>query len=111
MFGSPRSGSCTLSTTLRRAAWRSALSVFGNYCLGGYVPPHKMQAFVDLLTRHRRELILAWHEGLEDTGDIDRLAGMADFIKILEPATYALRQGYGFIEAAEIYSGILGWMN
>ena len=86
-------------------------TIVENYCLGGYVPPPKMQAFVDLLTRHRRELILAWHEGLEDTADIDRLAGTADFIKIVEPAAYALRQGYGFIEAAEIYSGILGWMN
>jgi hypothetical protein len=84
-------------------------TIVENYCLGGYVPPQKMQAFVDLLTKHRRELILAWHQGVEGTADLDRLA--ADFIKIFEPATYALRRGYGFIEAAEIYSGILGWMN
>ena len=70
-----------------------------------------MEAFVDLLTKHRRELILAGHQGKEGTADLDQLPGMADFIKIFEPAVYALRHGYGFIEAAEIYSVILGPMN
>jgi hypothetical protein len=86
-------------------------TIVENYCVGGYVPPHKMQTFVDLLTKHRRELILAWNQeqdGATDL-DLDRLA--PDFLKILEPATYALRHGYAFIEAAEVYSGILGWMN
>ena len=68
-----------------------------------------MAAFVDLLTRHRRELILAWQNRPYDAANFDMLA--ADFNKILEPATYALRHGYGFIEAAEVHSGILGWMN
>ena len=86
-------------------------TIVENYCLGGYVPPQKMEAFVDLLTKHRRELILAGHQGKEGTADLDQLPGMADFIKIFEPAVYALRHGYGFIEAAEIYSVILGPMN
>jgi hypothetical protein len=86
-------------------------TIVENYCLGGYVPPQKMQSFVDLLTKHRRELILAWHQGQEDTADLDLEQLATDFTKILEPANYALRRGYGFIEAAEVYSGILGWMN
>jgi len=86
-------------------------TIVENYCVGGYVPPPKMQAFVDLLMKHRRELILAWHEDhdVKDGADLDKLA--PDFIKILEPATHALRHGHGFIEVAEVYSGILGWMN
>jgi hypothetical protein len=34
-----------------------------------------------------------------------------DYIKVLEPATYALKKGFGYLEAAEIYSGPLGWAN
>lgn len=82
-----------------------------NFCLGGYVPPQKMQAFVDLLTKHRRELVLAWRERRREPteSELDEVA--SDFKKILEPATYAARNGFGFIEASEVYSGILGWMN
>ena len=84
-------------------------TIVENYCLGGYVPPEKMKAFVELLAKHRRDLILAWQQRPYDAARFDEMA--ADFNKILEPATYALRHGYGFIEAAEVYSGILGWMN
>lgn len=35
----------------------------------------------------------------------------ADYKKILEPVVLAERNGYGFIEAAEIYSGFMGVMN
>jgi hypothetical protein len=34
-----------------------------------------------------------------------------DYRKILEPVVFAERQDYGFIEAAEIYSGLLGAPN
>jgi hypothetical protein len=34
-----------------------------------------------------------------------------DYQKILEPVVFAERNGYGFIEAAEIYSGFMGVMN
>ena len=35
----------------------------------------------------------------------------ADNKKILEPVVLAERKGYGFIEAAEIYSGFMGVTN
>ncbi|MFM9862493.1 MAG: hypothetical protein ACKVRO_02700 [Micropepsaceae bacterium] len=85
-----------------------ATTIPDNFSLGGYVPPQKMQAFVDLVTEHRREMILAFHKG-PPPADIDEMA--YDHTKILEPATYALRNGYGYLEAAEIYSAPLGWAN
>ncbi len=91
-------------------AMRDALdtTIVGNFCLGGYVPPQKMQTFVDLLAKHRREMILAFHKGAPPA-NIEDMA--ADHAKIIEPATYALRNGYGYLEAAEIYSAPLGWAN
>lgn len=86
-------------------------SITENFCLGGYVPPPKMQSFVDLLVKHRRDLVLAWHERQREPTELEIEEVSSDFKKILEPATYAARHGYGFIEAAEVYSGILGWMN
>lgn len=91
-------------------AIRDALdtTIVGNFSLGGYVPPQKLQAFVDLLTKHRREMILAFHKGAPPA-DIEDMA--TDHTKVIEPATYALRNGYGYLEAAEIYSAPLGWAN
>lgn len=81
-----------------------------NFILGGYVPPQNMQSFVDLLKKHERDLILAFHKGPPPTADQMRFMA-EDYIKVLEPATYALKKGYGYLEAAEIYSGPLGWAN
>lgn len=83
-------------------------TIVENFCLGGYIPPQKMQAFVDLLVKHRRAMILAFEKG-PAPADIDAMA--SDHTKILEPAAYALRNGYGYLEAAEIYSAPLGWAN
>ena len=47
-------------------------------------------------------------QGQEGTSDIDLDQLTADFTHILESANCALRRGYGFIEAAEVYSAILG---
>ncbi len=91
--------------TMREAL---ATTIPENFSLGGYVPPQKMQAFIDLLTEHRRAMILAFHKGAPPA-DIEEMA--SDHTKILEPATYALRNGYGYLEAAEIYSAPLGWAN
>ena len=85
-------------------------TIVENFCLGGYVPPQKMQTFVDMLTKHRREMVLAFDDGPEPTPE--QFAMMeADYLKILEPATFALKQGYGYLEAAEIYSAPLGMAN
>lgn len=91
---------------------RGALNttIVENFILGGYVPPQKVAAFVDLLVKHERAMILAFSEGPAPTRD--QLTFLAeDYIKILEPATYALKNGFGYLEAAEIYSGPLGWAN
>lgn len=85
-------------------------TIVENFCLGGYVPPQKMQTFVDMLTKHRREMVLAFDDGPEPTPE--QFAMMeADYLKILEPATFALKHGYGYLEAAEIYSAPLGMAN
>lgn len=80
-----------------------------NYTLGGAVRPEKVPALIDLLQKHRRQLITAWSAAEEDEENIEEMS--ADFEKILEPAIYAARHGFGFIEATEIYSGIGGVMN
>lgn len=80
-----------------------------NYSLGGYVPPEKIGAFVALLETHRTDLILAWSDSKDPAGIDDMLA--ADYTKILEPALLARRNGHGFLEAAEVYSGFMGAMN
>jgi hypothetical protein len=84
-----------------------------NYSLGGYVRPENVPALRALLQKHERELILAWMEpaqvaamGPDEISEIS-----ADYQKILEPVVLAERNGYGFIEAAEIYSGFMGVMN
>ena len=65
---------------------------------------------MDLLAKHERAMVLAFHKGPAPTPEETK--GLAeDYIKILEPATYALKNGYGYLEAAEIYSGPLGWAN
>lgn len=91
---------------------RGALNttIVENFILGGYVPAQKMKAFVDLLTKHERAMVLAFHKGPAPTPEQMKFL-TEDYIKILEPATYALKNGYGYLEAAEIYSGPLGWAN
>lgn len=80
-----------------------------NYSLGGYVPPEKIEAFIALLETHRTDLILAWSDSKDPAEIDDTLA--ADYTKILEPALLARRNGHGFLEAAEVYSGFMGAMN
>lgn len=80
-------------------------TIFDNFSLGGYVPPEKMSAFVEILEQRKHELSRAWYP--------DEAANFVspDFVKIIEPARYALKRGYGYLEAAEVYSGPLGMMN
>jgi len=85
-------------------------TIVENFILGGYVPPRKMKTFVDLLAKHEREMVLAFHNGPAPPSEAMKVLA-ENYIKILEPATYALKNGYGYLEAAEIYSGPLGWAN
>lgn len=84
-------------------------AICDHYSLGGSVRPEKVQALVDLLIKHRKQLILAYFDNEVPSDRLEELA--SDFNKILEPAAYAARHGFGFIEAAEIYSGMGGLMN
>jgi hypothetical protein len=79
-------------------------TIFDNFSLGGYVAPENVAAFVDLLEQHKYELSRAWGDHYGD-------ALSPDYIKIIEPARYALKYGFGYIEAAEVYSAPLGMMN
>lgn len=85
-------------------------TIIMNHSLGGYVRPENVSTLRALLEKHQRELIYAFVEPHEMVrADPERLA--TDYTKILESVTFAERKGYGFIEAAEIYSGFLGVLN
>lgn len=89
---------------------RFSTTIEENYSLGGYVSPAKVPALRALLARHERDLILAWSDDKKiSDAELPELA--ADFKKILEPVVLAERRGFGFIEAAEVYSGFMGVMN
>jgi hypothetical protein len=81
-------------------------TIIENYTLGGYVRPKNVPAFRKWM-----------EEGLEDMveacvdEDWDEPSTRVELQKILEPLREAERRGMGFIEAAEVYSGIMGVMN
>jgi hypothetical protein len=85
-------------------------TIVSNYSLGGYVRPENVPTLRALLQKHERELILAWiePEQVAET-NVEEISG--DYKKILEPVVLAERNGYGFIEATEIYSGFMGIIN
>lgn len=108
LFETPMPLFASLVEELPELEERLNTTIVENYSLGGYVPPEKICAFRERLQKHRRELILAW-DGDGTDEDVERMS--ADFNKILEPVLLAEQQGYGFIEAAEVYSGFMGAMN
>lgn len=81
-----------------------------NHSLGGYVRPENVSTLRALLEKHERELIYAFVEPHE-MARVDPERVTTDYKKILESVVFAERKGYGFIEAAEIYSGFLGVLN
>jgi hypothetical protein len=85
-------------------------TIYENWCLGGYVPPNKVSQLDALLKQHRKDLILAWSDE-KSLSEEEVQAWSTDYIKIVEPVTLALENGYGFIEATEVYSGFLGITN
>ncbi|MDX2205368.1 MAG: hypothetical protein NW223_21650 [Hyphomicrobiaceae bacterium] len=72
-------------------------TIFGTRSPGGHGPAARVPELKALLLRHR--------QAVAD----DEMS--ADFQKILEPVVLAERRGHGVIEAAEIYSGLIGGMN
>jgi hypothetical protein len=69
-----------------------------NYMVGGYVPAKKVPAF--------RRAVQKKRQALGAPTDCD-----SDVGKILEAAYDAERRGLAFLEAAEVYSGIMGILN
>jgi hypothetical protein len=92
---------------------RLASTITDNFSLGGFAPPEKVGALVERLEANREALIFAWVEPEERPHLTDAYVEQlsTDYLKIIEPARYALKHGYGYLEAAEIYSGFLGAMN
>ncbi|MGH1353176.1 MAG: hypothetical protein ACRBBN_20555 [Methyloligellaceae bacterium] len=77
-----------------------------NYSLGGFVPPEKMKLFLDTLEHHKEDLIFCWVDDSvkQNLTTETREKLSTPFRKIYEPAAYAHQNGYGFIEASNIYS-------
>lgn len=80
-----------------------------NFTLGGYIPPENVPLLVHMLKGNRDQLIRAWIDG-ESNAFLLQM-GETEYQKTIEPATYAAENGFGYLEAAEIYSGFLGIAN
>lgn len=80
-----------------------------NFSLGAYVRPENMQRLIGLLEKHEHQLVRAWVTDPSNTFQMED--GMTSHLKNLEPAMLAASKGWGYIEAAEIYSGFLGMTN
>jgi len=84
----------------------------GNFSLGGYIPPERIARFIEVLEEYRAEMILAFDKRKPSevpSEEIDEL--QADWLKVREAAEYAVQNGMGYLEAAEVYSGVMGMMN
>ncbi len=87
-------------------------SIIDNFSLGGYVRPERIDELIQILDTHRDAMILAFDEDPKRAIAPHHLEMMSsDWRKIRETAAYAKRKGWGYIEGAEIYSGIMGMMN
>ena len=83
-----------------------------NFSLGGYIPPERVPLFIDVLEEYREPMIFAFEK--KPRGELTQEQFemlQADWLKIREAAEYAARHKMGYLEAAEVYSGPLGWMN
>jgi len=80
-----------------------------NFSLGAYVPPEKVPRLVELLETNGHRLIRAWVT--DESNPFQMESGLTGHLKNLEPAKYAASKGWGYLEAAEIYSGFLGITN
>lgn len=80
-----------------------------NFSLGAYVPPEKIPRLVELLETNEHRLIRAWVT--DESNPFQMESGLTGHLKNLEPAKYAASKGWGYLEAAEIYSGFLGRTN
>ncbi len=89
--------------------WYFRDTIYDNFSLGGYVRPEKVPKLVQLLEANKDKLVRAWANDPPTAFDLEN--GPTDYLKNVEPAMYAASKGWGYLEAAEIYSGFLGWSN
>lgn len=80
-----------------------------NFSLGAYVPPEKVPRLVELLETNEHRLIRAWVT--DESNPFQMESGLTGHLKNIEPARYAASKGWGYLEAAEVYSGFLGITN
>ncbi len=87
--------------------WEEAFepTITQNYTLGGYVRPANVTAFRTWWEAHREPLLAPF--AVDDEQDY----GAVCYQKILEAVREAERRKFGFVEAAEVYSGFMGIMN
>jgi hypothetical protein len=71
-----------------------------DFSFGHYVSPEKVPLLVALLEKHRDALIGAWAKG-EPTA-IDLQDGLVAYMKNLEPASYAAKNGWGYLETISV---------
>jgi hypothetical protein len=74
-----------------------------NYSLGGYVPARKVEALLQFVREHRREMKDVYDAKMTDTPIY--------LVKLEEAIIDAAGRGIAFLEATEVYSGPLGAMN
>ena len=81
-------------------------TITSNYTLGGYVHPENVPAFREWMEKNTEKMIAACVKEKWDEG-----GARQDFAKVIEPLRDAEHRGMGYLEAAEVYSGIMGVMN
>jgi hypothetical protein len=77
-----------------------------NYTVGGYVRPKNVPAFRQWMDDHTEAMIKA-----SVKENWDEAGARRELLKNMEALRDAERRGMGFMEAAEVYSGIMGIMN
>jgi hypothetical protein len=111
LFESPASLFAPLIAAIPAAGRALAATITDNFTLGGWVPPDRVHRLLDVLSAKRDEIIVAFENNPSALTPRQREMLACDWIKFNEAATYAMRHGLGYIEAAEIYSGYFGWAN
>ncbi len=78
--------------------------------LGSYVEPSAVADLVALLEKHKEDIINL-NSGTAARAESLRRDMLLDWQKAMEAARCALKYGYGFMEASDIYSGFLDNLN
>jgi hypothetical protein len=94
-----------LSTEFPELSWTSEATITGNYTVGGYVPPARVEAVRTTLHNGGEALLR------DVAANLGRADWATELRKIDEALALAQHLGYGFCEATEVYSGLEGNLN